>query len=205
MDLRQLRYFLAVADAGHITRAAAHLGLQQPPLSQQIKAFEQELGVLLFRRKPRGVELTEAGRAMLVDARRILGQIDQAFATTRRTARGEEGQIAVGFTSSAPFHPFVPRLIRAYREALPNVALTLDESGTTELIRNLRAERTDAAIIRTQVANPEGLTLDMLLEERMVAALPAGHGYGRRHRVAAGGAGGRDLHHVPAPQRAGAL
>src|SRR6266545_3740029 len=105
MELRHLRYFIAVAEEKHITRAAERLGMQQPPLSQQIRALERELDVQLFRRKPRGVELTDAGSALLADARAILAQIDHAFATTKRTARGEQGQISVGFTSSAPFTP----------------------------------------------------------------------------------------------------
>ena len=118
MELRHLRYFIAVAEEGHVTRAAERLGMQQPPLSQQIQALERELDVQLFRRKPRGVELTDAGRALLDDARAILAHVDHAFATTRRTARGEQGRIAVGFTSSAPFHPFVPRVIRAFPRSL---------------------------------------------------------------------------------------
>ncbi len=175
MELRHLRYFIAVAEEGHVTRAAERLGMQQPPLSQQIKALERELGVQLLRRKPRGVELTEAGRALLADARAILAHIDHAFATTKRTARGELGRIAVGFTSSAPFHPFVPRVIRAFRDMLPQVSLTLEESGTTELIDSLRHERIDAAFIRTPVADPQGLAVHPLLEEAMVVALPQGH------------------------------
>jgi len=175
MELRHLRYFLAVAEAGHVTRAAEQLGMQQPPLSQQIRALERELGVQLFRRKPRGVELTEPGQALLADARAVFAHVDHAVAATRRTARGEQGRIAVGFTSSAPFHPFVPRVIRAFRDSFPQVALTLDESGTTELIDDLRAERMDAAFIRTPVADPMGLTVNPLLEEAMVVALPASH------------------------------
>jgi DNA-binding transcriptional LysR family regulator len=175
MELRHLRYFIAVAEEGHITRAAERLGMQQPPLSQQIQALERELGVQLFRRKPRGVELTEAGRALLDDARPILAHVDHAFATTQRTARGEQGRIAVGFTSSAPFHPFVPRVIRAFRERHKLIALTLEESGTTELIEDLRRERVDAAFIRTKVADPAGLTVNPLLEEAMLVALPAAH------------------------------
>ena len=175
MELRHLRYFIAVAQEGHITRAAERLGMQQPPLSQQIRALESELGVQLFRRLPRGVEMTEAGRALLDDAQAILAHIDHAFATTRRTARGELGRITVGFTSSAPFHPFVPRIIRAFRESFPLIALTLEESGTTELIEDLRQERVDAAFIRTPVADPMGLTVNPLLEETMVVALPADH------------------------------
>ena len=175
MELRHLRYFIAVAEEAHVTRAAERLGMQQPPLSQQIRALEREFDVQLFRRKPRGVELTDAGRALLVGARAVLAQIDHAFATTRRTARGEQGQISIGFTSSAPFHPFVPRVIRAFREAFPMVSLNLEESGTTDLIEHLRNEQIDAAFIRTAVANREGLLLNPLLQEPMVLALPCGH------------------------------
>ena len=175
MELRHLRYFLMVAEERHFTRAAARLNMQQPPLSQQIKALERELGVQLLRRLPRGVEPTDAGRAFLAEARVILGQIDHAFASTRRTARGELGRIAIGFTSSAPFHPFVPRVIRAFREASPLVSLALDEDGTTQLIQNLREDRVDVAFIRTPVADPAGLVVDPLLEEKMVVALPEQH------------------------------
>jgi len=182
MELRHLRYFIATAEEGHITRAAERLGMQQPPLSQQIRGLERELDVQLFRRKPRGVELTDAGRALLTDARAILAHIDHAFASTRRTARGEQGRIAIGFTSSAPFHPFVPRVIRAFRDAFPLVSLTLEESGTTELIGDLREERVDAAFIRTAVADPAGLVVDRLLEETMLAALPSDHPLARSGR-----------------------
>jgi DNA-binding transcriptional LysR family regulator len=180
MELRHLRYFIAVAEEKHITRAAERLGMQQPPLSQQIRALERELDVQLFRRKPRGVELTDAGSALLADARAILSHIDHAFATTKRTARGEQGQIAVGFTSSAPFHPYVPRIIRAYREAFSRVSLTLEEGGTTDLIHELRNERIDAAFIRTIVANQEGIVVNRLLQEPMVLALPSAHLLARR-------------------------
>src|ERR1700761_1806772 len=175
IDLRHLRLFVAVAEEGHITRAAERLGMQQPPLSQQIQALERELGVILFRRKPRGVEPTEAGQALLTDARAILAHIDHAFATTQRTARGEQGRIAIGFTSSAPFHPFVPRVIRAFREAYPLIALSLDEGGTIELIDDIRHERMDAAFIRTPVVDPAGITVNPLLEETMLVALPSSH------------------------------
>jgi DNA-binding transcriptional LysR family regulator len=180
MELRHLRYFVAVAEEGHVTRAAERLGMQQPPLSQQIRALEQELDVQLLRRKPRGVELTDAGSAFLADARAILSHIDHAFATARRTARGEQGEVAVGFTSSAPFHPFVPRIIRAYRDAFPRVSLTLEEGGTTELIDDLRNERIDAAFIRTAIANQEGIIVTTLLQEAMILALPRGHVLSRR-------------------------
>ena len=94
MDLRQLRYFVAVAEEGHVTRAAERLGMQQPPLSQQIKAIERELDVQLFRRKARGVELIEPGRVLLDQARAVLGRLDHALLPTRRTARGEQGRLS---------------------------------------------------------------------------------------------------------------
>ena len=180
MELRHLRYFVAVAEEQHVTRAAERLGMQQPPLSQQIRILERELDVQLFRRLPRGVALTAAGVAFLADARAILAQLDHAVATAKRTARGEQGRIAVGFTSSAPFNPFVPRVIRVYREAFPLVALTLEEGGTTELIEGLRNERIDAAFIRTPIADREGLVVQILLEEPMVLALPRGNVLARK-------------------------
>jgi DNA-binding transcriptional LysR family regulator len=183
MELRHLRYFVAVAEERHVTRAAERLGMQQPPLSQQIRALERELDVQLFRRKPRGVELTEAGSALLADARAILSHVDHAFATTKRTARGEQGRIAVGFTSSVPFHPFVPRIIRTYREAFPLVALTLEEGGTAELVEQLRNERIDAAFVRSAIVNREGLVVDALLQEPIVLALPQAHRLARHARA----------------------
>jgi DNA-binding transcriptional LysR family regulator len=175
MELRHLRYFIAVAEEGHVTRAAERLGIQQPPLSQQIRALEAELQVQLFRRKPRGVELTQAGQALFGEARAILRQVEHAVVAAQRTARGEAGRIGLGFTSSASFHPFVPQTIRLYREAHPLVALSLEESGTAELVEALTQERLDAAFVRSPIGQAEGITVHSVLEEAMVAALPAGH------------------------------
>ena len=185
MELRHLRYFIAVAEESHITRAAERLGMQQPPLSQQIRALERELDVQLFRRKPRGVELTDAGSAFLERARLILDEVDRAFATTRRTARGEQGRVVVGFTSSAPFHPFVPRVIRAFREMSPLVSLILEESGSSELVQGLHNEQIDAAFIRSPVADVVGLEVRTLLEEDMLVALPAAHSLAKESADAA--------------------
>src|SRR5687768_2854799 len=177
MELRHLRYFVAVAEERHITRAAERLGMQQPPLSQQIRDLEKELQVQLFRRLPRGVELTDAGAAFLERARTILEEVERACVTTRRTARGEEGRVAVGFTSSAPFHPFVPRVIRAFRESSPLVSLVLEESGSRELVQALHSEEIDAAFIRSPVVDVVGLLVRPILEERMLVALPAAHAF----------------------------
>lgn len=175
MELRHLRYFVAVAEEKHVTRAAERLGMQQPPLSQQIQALEAELDVQLFRRKPRGVELTQAGEVLFQDARAILARVEHAVAATKRAARGEQGRVVIGFTSSVPFHPFMPRIIRSFREAFPLISLVLEEGGTSELVDALRQERIDAAFIRSAVTDPLGLDMRPLLEEEMVAALPAGH------------------------------
>jgi DNA-binding transcriptional LysR family regulator len=189
VELRHLRYFLAVAEEGHVTRAAERLGIQQPPLSQQIRALERELDVQLFHRQPRGVELTDAGHALVADARAILALLDRAVATVRRTAQGKRGRIAIGFTSSAPFHPFVPRVIRAFREAYPGVSLTLEESGTVDLVQALRSQRIDAAFIRSPIVDTPELVVRPLLTEEMIVALPARH----RLAVRTGGRGGTPL------------
>src|SRR5689334_13913053 len=163
MELRHLRYFVAVAHEGHVTRAAEKLNIAQPPLSQQIKALEAEIGANLFVRHPRGVALTDAGRSFLADAEAILAAVGHAAQRARRTARGETGRIAVGFTTSAPFHPLVARAIRAFRSARPDVSFVLEESSSDDLLGWLREERLDIAFIRSGVADPEGLTVHPLL------------------------------------------
>jgi DNA-binding transcriptional LysR family regulator len=175
MELRHLRYFVAVAEESHVTRAAERLGIQQPPLSQQIRALETELDAQLFHRKPRGVELTPAGRALFDEAKAILARVEDAVTATRQAARGETGRIGIGFTSSASFHPFVPRAIRTFRERHPLIALALEESGTSELVAALRGRTVDAAFVRSPIAESVDLTIEPLLEEPMVAALPSGH------------------------------
>ncbi len=130
MELRHLRYFVTVADELHFTRAAKRLGMEQPPLSQQIRALETEIGTPLFERKARTVTLTDAGRGFLDDARAILAHVQRATDHARRVARGDLGRIGVGMINSAPFHPFVPRVLREYGQQYPEVALSLDENST---------------------------------------------------------------------------
>jgi DNA-binding transcriptional LysR family regulator len=195
MELRHLRYFIAVAEEAHVTRAAARLGIQQPPLSQQIRALEEELGVQLLRRKPRGVELTDAGKTFLERARTLLEDVDRACASTKRTARGEQGRVVVGFTSSAPFHPFIPRAVRSFRELSPLVSLELEESGSSELVQGLHDEMVDAAFIRSPVEDFVDLTVEPLLEEEMLVALPSHHPLAKR--------GGGDASALPLTALAG--
>lgn len=178
IELRRLRYLVAVADEGHMTRAAERLGIQQPPLTRQIRGLEEELGVTLFERLPRGMQLTEAGRVVVEEARDVLARAERIRETAQRAARGEQGRLVVGYTSSGAFHPFVTQRIRAFRDSRPGVLLGLAEDGTPELVEGLKEERLDAAFIRSTSTDVGGLALDPLLEERMVAAVPAGHRLG---------------------------
>src|SRR5712664_652713 len=183
MELRHLRYFVAVAQEGHITRAAEKLHIAPPPLSQQIKALEAEIGAPLFVRHPRGVALTDAGRSFLADAEAVLLAVDRAAARARRTARGETGRIAVGFTTSAPFHPLVARAIREFRAKRPDVSFGLEESSSADMVSGLRDGRLDVAFIRSGLVDPEGVAVHELLHEDMAAAFPARHPLAKRPRL----------------------
>jgi len=155
MELRHLRYFVAVAHEGHVTRAAEKLHMQQPPLSQQIRALEREIDAALFVRHPRGVSLTDAGRSFLADAEAILAQAEHAKIRARRTARGEVGRIAVGFTTSAPFHPLVARAMREFRGQRPDVSFVLEESSSNDMVSGLRDERLDVRVVAGRSAARE--------------------------------------------------
>ena len=183
MELRHLRYFVAVAHEGHVTRAAEKLRIQQPPLSQQIRALEREIDAALFVRHPRGVSLTDAGRSFLADAEQILSHAEHAKIRASRTARGEVGRIAVGFTTSAPFHPLVARAIREFRATRPDVSFVLEESSSGDMVSGLRDERLDVAFIRSGLVDPQGVTVHPLLQEDMVAAFPGRHPLIRAKRL----------------------
>jgi DNA-binding transcriptional LysR family regulator len=175
MELRHLRYFLAVAEERHITRAAARLGLQQPPLSQQIHALEKELGTKLFTRLPRGVELTPAGEGFLEEARALLSGVERATVRARAAGLGQRGRISIGLTTSASLHPGVTRMLRAYAESHGAVALDLHASSAAGLTEALLRGDVHAAIIRAAVARPADLVFRELTREDMLLALPADH------------------------------
>jgi DNA-binding transcriptional LysR family regulator len=180
MELRHLQQFVAVAEEKHITRAAERLGMQQPPLSQRIKGIENELGIQLFKRKARGVDLTAAGRIFFNHARLTIAQHERGLDATKRAARGEQGQLRVGVPPTAPFHPLLPAAIRAFREAYPSVSLTMDECLRAELVGRLQDERMDVAFIRAPLSKIDGLTIYPLCTEPMMAALPTGHPLARK-------------------------
>ena len=179
MELRHLRYFVTVAEEGHITRAAERLGIQQPPLSKQIRLLEEEIGARLFRRLPRGVVLTDVGQVFFEDVQKLLGDTVRAVARARRTARGEAGRIVVGLTSSATFYPLIQQIIRRFRETAPDVLLELREKASAEQVEALITEELDVGFIRTAVNKEAGLSVYPLIEEPMLAALPEGHHLGR--------------------------
>ncbi|MGR8925349.1 LysR family transcriptional regulator [Rhizobium leguminosarum] len=174
-ELRRFRYFVACAEELHFTRAAARLGIAQPPLSQQIKQLEQEIGTKLFTRTTRGVELTQAGESLLPDARAVLGAARRAIVTAQQVGRGEAGSIRVGFTASVALNPLVPKVIARFREQYPRVDVQLSESTTRSSLAALRDGRLDFAFIRPASQELEGLHVRKILNERMLAALPMSH------------------------------
>lgn len=175
MDLRHLRYFVTVAETGHMTRAAALLGMQQPPLSQQIKTLEQELGMSLLHRHPKGVSLTDAGRQFLDEARRLLRDFTDMRERMDRLAGGQHGLLSVGFTSSAAAHAFTPAVLRACRGEHPGIALSMTENNAAELIDAIAKARLHCGFLRVPVARPEGLSFETLLSEPALLALPLDH------------------------------
>lgn len=186
MELRHLRYFLAVAEELNFTRAAGRLGISQPPLTQQVKALEAELGVALLDRSAYRIELTDAGRIFAAEAARILGEARSAVQAARRAATGATGRVRVGFTESASFNSLVTSTLRSFRSAYPAVEVSLEEHPSTELIVALREGRLDAALVRPPLQEPRGLTLDLLEKEPLVAAVPSGHPLAGRRRIALG-------------------
>ncbi|WP_459614711.1 LysR family transcriptional regulator [Bordetella sp. 2513F-2] len=203
MELRHLRYFVAVAEELHFTRAAARLGIGQPPLSLQIQQLERELGTPLLLRLPRGIALTEAGAQFLDDARQILANAERAIDTARRLGRGERGFITIGFTASAVFHPYLPRAIRAYRDRYPEVRIQLTESTTQSLVSGLRSGEVDVAFVRPPYPLDPGHAAERVLDAPMLAALPPGHRLCRKRAVAMRDLADEDFVLYPRPVGAG--
>ena len=175
MELRHIRYFLAIAREGNFTRAAAGLGIGQPPLSLQIKDLEREVGALLFRRVAHGAELTPAGQAFLAAVGGMPELAARGIRHAQRAARGEIGVLRVGFTASSTFNAVVPGTLRAFRRAYPGVELMLEEANTTRLTAGLDDGTLDVAFLRPEGAGGRDLQLRLLCEEPMMLAIPAGH------------------------------
>lgn len=175
IELKRLNAFVTVVEAGSITRAAELLFIQQPPLTRLLQGLEQEFGVPLLQRLPRGVIPTEAGEVLLQEARAVLARAAQLSAAMQRAAQGEQGRVRIGFTSSAALHTFVPALLRRYREIYPAVSTLLEESGSGELLASVVAGELDVAFVRMRVKDMPELEMEKVLEEPMWVAVPAGH------------------------------
>ncbi len=184
MELRHLRYFVRLAEELHFGRAADRLGISQPPLSQQIRALEGELGVALFERTSRRVALTEAGRLFLVEARRTLDQAAHAIDVARRAEAGEVGELGIGFSTSVPFTAVVARALSAFREAYPAVRLNLAEMPRGEQIEALTAGRIDIGFIRgfDLPAFAVPMVVTMLMKEPLLVAMRSDHWLAGRDR-----------------------
>lgn len=180
MELRHLRYFVAVAQELHFGRAAERLGITQPVLSDQIRRLETLLGVQLLYRTKRVVQLTEPGRMFLTDAMRLLEQVEVAVVTVQRAAQGKLGKLAVGYTGPA-LYTVLPEILRTFRDRYPDVELTLHELCTPEQEAALLADEIQVGFLHPPIDAP--VQLHEVLCESMVVALPERHPLVNQHSV----------------------
>ena len=181
LELRHLRYFVAVAEELHFSRAAQRLRMAQPPLSQQIRKLEEHIGYPLFARNSRMVALTAAGEVLLERSRYLLRRLDEDLETVRRVGRGEIGTLTVGFIGSAML-TVLPKLIGSYRKRFAKVDLRLRELTTSGLVDAIRRGAVDLGFLRD--AGPtEGLLVENVVAERFVAAVSEKHPLANRKRI----------------------
>jgi DNA-binding transcriptional LysR family regulator len=178
MDIRQLRYFTAVAEELNFTRAAQRLHITQPPLTRQIHALEQSLGVELFVRKSQGVQLTEAGKTLLADARNLASLMEQSVERAQMAGRGELGRLDIGFFGTSAFD-LLPRVLAAYRQSHPRVKLVLHPGQTPAQVLALRQGRV-AVVFERQVPQERDIRCELVAQELALVALPAAHRLARR-------------------------
>ncbi|WP_263261810.1 LysR family transcriptional regulator [Pseudomonas sp. RIT-PI-S] len=183
MELRHLRYFVATAQAQSFTKAAQALHIAQPPLGQQIRALEEEIGTPLFLRQGRGIVLSDAGAVFLTSALDILARVEAAKKDALRAAGGELGTLTLGFTESASFNEVVTSLISRYQQQYPEVGITLLEGNSETLIKRLSRGELDAAIVRPPFASTGDIALQVLSEEPLMVVLPSSHRLVRRKRL----------------------
>lgn len=176
MDIRQLRYFLAVAEDLHFTKAADRMHVVQSALSAQIKLLEDHLGVRLFaRRKRSSVALTDAGQLFLPEARRVLEQLAKAEIVGRRAGRGELGHVEVGYVASATFSGVLPETLAAFRASSGDVSVRLSEMETPKQLAAIAEGRLDVGFVRPRPAYPDGVVAKTVRQEKLLLAFPNGH------------------------------
>jgi len=183
MELRHLRYFCAVAEEMHVTRAAERLRVAQSALTQQIKALEAELNTQLLRRAGRGIELTEAGAAFWPEARAILDRVNSASLIAQETGRGFAGRIAIGLTETASFAAPVTAVLKQAREAWPQVEFNLIQARSNELVPALVERRIDVAFMRSPAPEIDSLTWQPFLTEGLAVVLPDTHPLASRRTI----------------------
>lgn len=181
-DLRQLRYFIAVAEELSFTRAAERVHIAQPPLSQQIRSLEESLGVMLLQRTRRRVELTDAGRVFLEQARNIIRTTDLAAVEAQRAQRGEIGRLAVGFFEHMSY-TLLPPALRAYREQYPRVDIQLRWLPVIDQADALRRGEVDISFMR-RVPDTRDVRTEVVFEDRFVLAVPDTHAMAGRRNIA---------------------
>jgi len=173
MDLRQLHYFVAVAEERHLRRAAERLHLSQPPLTRQIKALEEELGVELFVRTPRGMALTDAGETLLRDARAVFGMVESAAERARRSGLGQLGRLDIGIYGSATFGA-VPEVLNLFRAKHPDVEIQLHYAQSLAQVSALRQGRVTIVFERTR-PNDSDIEIELVAREQLVVAVNENH------------------------------
>src|SRR5262249_38486770 len=186
VELRHLRYFVAVGEEEHFGRAAARLHVVQPALTRQIRQLEDELGCALFERLKRGVRLTAAGKAFLAEARRLLADLRQGVDRTRRVAQGQVGCVRVGFAGTATYSGVLPAILRDFRACWPAVRLELFSSSSVTAGEQLRAQEVDVAFVYILPTHLRTLQTHTISVERWVLALPQAHPLVTRRRVRLG-------------------
>ncbi|MDQ5986832.1 MAG: Hca operon transcriptional activator HcaR [Syntrophus sp. SKADARSKE-3] len=175
MELRHLTYFIAVAEELHFSRAAKRLNISQPPLSQQIRQLEEEIGVRLFNRTKRRVEITPAGLVFLAESRRIISMSEEAVRRTIRADKGEIGHLAVGFIGSANYS-VLPQVIREFRRRFQDVELSLTEMNTSQQLEAFHDGRIQVGFLRPpQGIEDKGVSVEPVFREPLVAVMPRNH------------------------------
>jgi DNA-binding transcriptional LysR family regulator len=192
MELRHLRYFVAVGEEQHFGRAAKHLHIAQPALSRQIQDLEREIGFPLFERLPRGVKLSAAGELFLEDARQILREVQEATRRAERVASGKAGTLRVGFVESISWHGVVPESFRRFRQKQPDAELTPVPMLSLAQVEAVRAGRLDAGFIVSMATLGEELDQRPIAQQKVVLAAPRGHPVTKQTRLRL-----RDLNDVP--------
>ena len=182
MELRHLRYFVAVGEDEHYGRAAQRLRVAQPALSSQIQDLEREIGAQLFDRLPRGVRLSAAGKVFLEDCRRILKDVNEAAIRAERAARGIIGTLRVGFTESASWHGVVPDSLREFRRTHPEADLQLSSLSSLEQIEAVRSGRLDTAFVYVPTADPQIAEI-VVDSHHVVLAIPRLHPVSRLKKL----------------------